>query len=406
MKKIVTIALSLLIISVNAQEKVKSQKVKNPKTVKTASGLEYTIKEKGTGKKAQAGDKVVVHYTGKLTNDTVFDSSVSRGQPFTFKLGAGQVIKGWDEAFQILQVGDKATIKFGPELGYGDRAMGKIPANSTLIFDVELLDVIEGVRPYDVKGKDTITTASGLKYIVVQANKSGEPVVAGTKVTANYSAYLKDGTMFDSSIDRNQPLKSTIGKGQLFAGLDEGFALLHKGEKARLIIPSKLAFGEKGSGPIPANADIIFDVEVLDVQKIIAPAVFDIKGLEAKKTASGLIYYEVKRSGSTVKAAAGKTVKVHYSGYLADGSMFDSSVERGEPIEFPLGQSYVIQGWEEGIALMNVGDKLRLVIPYFLAYGEQGRPPQIPPKADLTFDVELVDVKDAAQHGPDDGHNH
>ena len=366
MKKIISIALSILVISVNAQEKAKSQKVKNPKTVKTASGLEYTIKEKGNGKRAQVGDKVVVHYTGKLTNDTVFDSSVTRGQPFTFKLGAGQVIKGWDEAFQILQVGDKATIKFGPELGYGERAMGKIPANSVLIFDVELLDVIEGIKPFDVKGKDTITTPTGLKYIIVQANKSGEQAGPGTKVVANYSAYLKDGKMFDSSIDRNQPLKSTCGKGQLFPGLDEGFSLLRKGEKARLIIPANLAFGEKGNGPIPPNSEIIFDVEVVDVQKVIAPVLYDTKGLEPKKTASGLTYFEVKRSGSTVQAAAGKTVKVHYSGYLADGKMFDSSVERGEPIEFVLGQGMVIQGWEEGIALMNIGDKLRSVIPYFL----------------------------------------
>jgi peptidylprolyl isomerase len=396
MKKTLTVLLLMLAIGSIAQEKVKSVKVKNPKTVKTASGLEYTIKEKGNGKKAQSGDKVKVHYTGKLLNDTIFDSSVQRGQPFEFKIGAGQVIKGWDEAFLLLQEGDKATIKFGPELGYGDRAMGKIPANSTLIFDVELIEVMEGVRPFDVKGKDTVKTASGLQYIVVKANKSGEQAVSGTKVVANYSAFLIDGKMFDSSIERGQPLKANIGKGQLFAGLEEGLSLMHKGEKARLIIPSKLAFGEKGSGPIPANADIIFDIELADVQKVVPPVAYDIKGLEAKKTASGITYYEVKRSGSTVKAEAGKTVKVHYSGYLADGTMFDSSVERGEPIEFPLGQAYVIQGWEEGIALMNVGDKLRLVIPYLLAYGEAGRPPQIPAKADLTFDVELVDVKDGA----------
>lgn len=396
MKKIVSFLFVVAALSVNAQDKVKSVKVKNPKTVKTASGLEYTITEKGNGKKAQIGDKVKVHYTGKLTNDTVFDSSVSRGQPFEFKLGAGQVIKGWDEAFQILEVGDKATIKFGPELGYGDRAMGKIPANSILIFDVELLGITEGPKPFDVKGKDTLKTASGLKYIMVQINKSGEQAVAGNKVVANYTAYFMDGKPFDSSIERNQPLKATCGKAQLFPGLDEGISLLRKGEKARLFIPSKLAFGEKGAGPIPANADIYFDIEIVDVQKVVAPVLYDIKGLEAKRTASGLTYYEVKRSGSTVKAEAGKTVKVHYSGYLADGKMFDSSIERGEPIEFPLGEGRVIPGWEEGIALMNVGDKLRLIIPYTLAYGEQGRPPMIPAKAELTFDVELVDVKDAA----------
>ena len=84
---------------------------------------------------------------------------------------------------------------------------------------------------------------------------------------------------------------------------------------------------------------------------------------------------------------------MHYSGYLADGKIFDSSVERGDPFEFLLGQGLVIPGWDEGIALMNVGDKLRLLIPYFLAYSEQGRPPIIPEKADLTFDVELVECE-------------
>src|ERR1035437_9324992 len=119
MKKTATIMLALLVLNVSAQQKAESKKIKKPLTMKTASGLEYTITEKGNGKKPQNGDKVVVHYTGKLLNDTVFDSSVKRGQPFTFKLGAGQVIKGWDEAFLLLQAGDKATIKFGPELGYG-----------------------------------------------------------------------------------------------------------------------------------------------------------------------------------------------------------------------------------------------------------------------------------------------
>lgn len=395
MKKVFILLLTVLAFGANAQEKVKSVKVKKPTTVKTASGLEYTIKEKGNGPKAQVGDKVVVHYTGKLTNDTVFDSSVKRGEPFTFKLGAGQVIKGWDEAFAILQVGDKATIKFGPELGYGDRAMGSIPAGSTLIFDVELLNVIEGIRPWDAKGKDTIKTASGLQYIILKENKAGEQVTVGSKVTVHYSGYFRDGKSFDSSVDRGKPLSNLkCGAGQVIKGWDEGLTYLRVGEKAKFIIPYYLAYGETGRPPmIPAKADLIFDVEIMNVEKLIPPALFDITGKELKKTASGLQYYEVKLSGNPLQATAGKTVKVHYSGYLADGKMFDSSVERGEPIEFPLGGGRVIPGWEEGIALMHVGDKLKLVIPYYLAYGEQGREPVIPPKADLTFDVELIDVK-------------
>ncbi|MBA3706409.1 MAG: FKBP-type peptidyl-prolyl cis-trans isomerase, partial [Bacteroidetes bacterium] len=355
--------------------------------------LEYTITSKGNGKTPLNGDKVMVHYTGKLTNDTVFDSSVKRGQPFSFKLGVGQVIKGWDEAFLLLKEGDKATIKLSPELAYGSQSQGSIPANSTLIFDIELLEVIEGTRPWDGKGKDTITTASGLKYIMFKENKTGESA-AGASLTVHYSGYFKDGKTFDSSVERGEPLKGLkCGAGQVIKGWDEGLALLHKGEKAKFIIPYALAYGEQGYGPIPGKTDLIFDVEIVDVHPIVAPAKYDISGLEAKTTASGLKYYEVKRSGSTVKAQAGKTVKVHYSGYLADGKMFDSSIERGEPIEFPLGQGQVIPGWEEGIALMNVGDKLRLIIPYALAYGEAGRDPVIPPKADLTFDVELIDVK-------------
>ncbi len=392
MKKLVFITLTILAFNINAQEKKSSNKKQT--TMKTASGLEYTIKEKGTGKKPAIGDKVVVHYTGKLLNDTVFDTSVKRGQPFTFTLGAGQVIKGWDEAFQLLQVGDKATIKFGPELGYGNQATGSIPANSTLIFDIELLDVIEGLKPWDVTGKDTITTASGLKYVMVKANKAGEQVTVGSKASVHYSGYFTSGKMFDSSVERNQPFTLKVGVGQVIRGWDEGLTLLRKGEKAKLIIPYQLAYGEQGRPPvIPEKSDLIFDVEIIDVQKVVPPVLYDVKNLEAKKTASGLTYYEVNRSTSTNRAVPGKTVKVHYSGYLADGKMFDSSVERGEPIEFPLGQGQVIPGWEEGIALMNVGDKLRLVIPYNLAYGEQGRAPIIPAKADLTFDVELIDVK-------------
>jgi peptidyl-prolyl cis-trans isomerase A (cyclophilin A) len=110
------------------------------------------------------------------------------------------------------------------------------------------------------------------------------------------------------------------------------------------------------------------------------------------KTASGLDYNETK-AGTGVQAVAGKTVKVHYTGKFPDGKVFDSSVSRGEPIEFVLGQGRVIKGWDEGIALMKVGGKAVLTIPPQLAYGERGASGVIPPNATLVFDVELVDVK-------------
>ena len=84
---------------------------------------------------------------------------------------------------------------------------------------------------------------------------------------------------------------------------------------------------------------------------------------------------------------------MHYTGSLTSGKVFDSSYKRNEPISFPLGMGRVIKGWDEGIALLNVGGKAKLIIPYFLAYGEEGHPPVIPARATLIFDVELTDVK-------------
>ena len=109
---------------------------------KTESGLRYQIIQKGTGKQAEKGKKVSVHYQGALENGQVFDSSYKRKQPIDFTLGVGQVIEGWDEGIALLQVGDKARFVIPSYLGYGSRgAGGVIPPDATLVFDVELMDV-------------------------------------------------------------------------------------------------------------------------------------------------------------------------------------------------------------------------------------------------------------------------
>ncbi|MBQ0735976.1 peptidylprolyl isomerase [Aquimarina celericrescens] len=110
------------------------------------------------------------------------------------------------------------------------------------------------------------------------------------------------------------------------------------------------------------------------------------------KTDSGL-RYKIIENGSGQNAEKGKTVSVHYKGSLTDGTIFDSSYKRNQPIDFPLGMGQVISGWDEGIALLKVGDKARFVIPPNLGYGERGAGGVIPPNATLIFDVELVDVK-------------
>jgi FKBP-type peptidyl-prolyl cis-trans isomerase len=111
-----------------------------------------------------------------------------------------------------------------------------------------------------------------------------------------------------------------------------------------------------------------------------------------EKTESGL-HYKIIQKGDGPKPESGNTVSVHYKGMLADGTTFDSSYKRGNPIDFPVGMGHVIAGWDEGILMLNKGDKARFVIPSDLGYGAQGAGGVIPPNATLVFDVELMDIK-------------
>src|SRR5713226_4730095 len=118
----------------------------------------------------------------------------------------------------------------------------------------------------------------------------------------------------------------------------------------------------------------------------------DEKERKVVTTKSGLKYEDLEEGLGAV-AKAGDNVQVHYTGWFKDGKKFDSSLDRGEPFEFVLGKASVIKGWHEGVAGMKVGGKRKLIIPSELAYGKPGRPPKIPPDAELTFEVELLDIK-------------
>jgi len=228
----------------------------------------YKIDSQGKGAKPANGDIVKVHYLGTLQDGTKFDSSYDRNEPIEFELGVGRVIKGWDEGIALLNKGTKATFIIPPEIGYGNRQVGSIPANSTLTFEVELVDFKPGIKieAFNTAGKVSTKTDSGLEFILVESGK-GMKAAAGYTVTVHYSGYLEDGTMFDSSVKRDQPFVFTLGMGKVIKGWDEGLALMRVGDKARLIIPSNLGYGASGAGGvIPPNATLIFDVELVDVK--------------------------------------------------------------------------------------------------------------------------------------------
>jgi len=113
-----------------------------PNAIATESGIKYVILKEGEGNKPKSGTKVSVHYVGSLLNGVEFDSSVKRGEPLSYPVNKGVVIKGWDEVVMDMKKGEKRVVIIPPELGYGSRGAGTIPANSTLVFEMELVDFV------------------------------------------------------------------------------------------------------------------------------------------------------------------------------------------------------------------------------------------------------------------------
>ncbi|RPI64136.1 MAG: FKBP-type peptidyl-prolyl cis-trans isomerase [Ignavibacteriales bacterium] len=166
---------------------------------------------------------------------------------------------------------------------------------------------------------------------------------------------------------------------------------MKKGGQRTIVIPSNCAYGPEGMGPIPPNTSIRVLVELVNTKEAVSAKMWDVDSTLFKTTASGLKYAIIKE-GEGELVAKEKQLTVHYSGFLLDGTKFDSSVERDEPFTFVAGVGQVIPGWDEGVQLMKKGSKARLIVPSALAYGERDLG-KIPPNSTLIFDVEVLDVK-------------
>lgn len=359
----------------------------------TRSGLKYYIFQHGSGPIAKDGDVIYAHYIGRLEDSTVFENTYEKNYPLIFTLGIGQVIKGWEEGFAYLREGDKALFIVPSELGYGENVSGNIPPNARLTFLVEVLHVIPSkkIEAFSTSNKDTITTDSGLKYIIIDEGSGAVPQERDL-VTVDYTGFLSNGKIFDSSVKRDKPFKFSMGDGKVLSTWEEGLKKIAEGGSIKLIIPPKLAYGAKGfKNIIPPNETITFDITLLKVKPEIVIKPFEIAGKKVIKTESGLEIIIVKE-GKGQLPDTNNIVTVHYSGFFKNGDMFDSSVKRDDPIQFPLGIGAVIPGWEEALFMMKEGTKARIIVPYKLGYGKKGNPPVVPRKTDLIFDLELLNV--------------
>lgn len=229
-----------------------------------------------------------------------------------------------------------------------------------------------------------------IQYNEIEAG-SGELPQTGDIVTVHYIGTLTDGTVFDSSYSRDEPIAFVLGRGQVIKGWDDGIARMRTGGKAQLVIPPALGYGASDAGGvIPPHATLHFDVELVGVQ---AGAPAAPTPVASHTTLPNGLQYADLRPGTGGEARKGQQVTVHYTGWLTDGTAFDSSLNRGEPFVFPLGGGRVIRGWDEGVAGMQVGGKRQLVIPPDLGYGARGAGGVIPPNATLIFEVDLLEVK-------------
>lgn len=230
-----------------------------------ATGLKIEDLVVGTGKEAKTGDSISVAYTGWLQEKyptQPFDSSEIHDKPFDMVLGAGDAIAGWDQGLVGMKVGGKRKLIVPPSLGYGAEGAGdgRIPPNATLVFEVELLN-IQG--PPAATLPPTLITELKIEDMIVGTGKEAK---AGDTLRIHYTGWLENGTQFDSSIG-GEPIEFILGSGRVIPGWEQGLVGMKVGGRRKLIIPPSLGYGEAGAGDlIPANAALIFEVELVEIK--------------------------------------------------------------------------------------------------------------------------------------------
>jgi len=235
----------------------------------TDSGLQYYDLNEGEGEGATENSTVSTNYTLWVKTEAGYNyiDQSPEGSPLSFVIGRGDsVFPGWEEGATGMKVGGKRLLVIPPELAFGSTDNGVIPANSTMVMEIEVTAVMEPQVATQVDEADFTTTESGLKYYDLQVG-TGEMPENGQTVVVHYSGWLTDGMQFDSSYNRGEPFSFLLGAGNVIPGWEEGVSTMKVGGKRQLLIPPDLAYGDQGAGGlIPPGATLIFEVELLEIQ--------------------------------------------------------------------------------------------------------------------------------------------
>lgn len=323
------------------------------------------------------GDEVEVHYTGTLSDGTRFDSSLDRGTPFRFKLGQGQVIKGWEQGIGSMKKGEKAIFTIPPELGYGETGSPPlIPPNATLQFEVEMLSW--------TSVRDICKDGGLLKKTVRDGERWAYPKDAD-EVLVKYEARLEDGAVVSRS---SEGVEFYVKDGYLCPAFSAAVKTMRKGEKATLTVKPQYAFGERGfevvenKVTVPPNSTLTVDLELVSWKNVVD--ITDDKKV-LKKT--------LKEGEGYERPNEGALLKVKYTGKLENGTVCERKGSDEKPFEFIASEEQVIDGLDRAVMTMKKGEIAMVTILPQYGYKDtkiQRDLATVSPNSTLIYEIELI----------------